>query len=615
MPASRPPSRKPAPKAPPPPEPGVRAEPQGVGEGLETTDPGGPSPGVLAKARRETGEHPPVKPGAGDATLVYDKNKGRARTAASESPRLVVIAGPRKGTEHTLVEELTTIGRGSDNVLVIPDISVSRQHSRLEKQGERWVVLDQGSGNGTRVNGKSIDRFPLQSGDEIEMGDTRLKFVEPGGVLVKGGTAKPAVFDAPGVTSNKKPPSQSAFKRRAPIYLALVAALAIVFAAGMVRKKRMAEAAAALAAQRDESREFAQKRFQEGVALLKAGKWVEARDKLKIAAELDSQDPEIARYLESAQNEAPRSQQLASARAALQRKDYAGARDALAGVPDDSALAESAHELSQELRAALDGAVREARARVESGDASAAQALLDPVLAAEPSRPDALAVKEAITGQKRAAAPPPARRRERPVQIATAQAAPEVQGILEAYLAGDIGAALERARQAHGPRGERLFEDLKTFDAAYKDGLAMQQAKRTADALRALDQAAAADRGISQGRNGRLGREVKKALSALHTQLAVAQEGSDDELPQAAAHLRAAVQNDPGNDGAQSQLRQIADRAKEIYLRGYVAKDEDVEAARRAFKLVIATLPASDETAQKAKHWLDKLDGKVSKDE
>jgi hypothetical protein len=608
MPAAKPPPRKPAP------EPVSDAR-----DGVERTDPGGPALELLAKARRDkvdTSDAAPVKPGPGDATLVYDKNKGRPRGPADEAPRLMVTAGPRKGTEHALVEELTTIGRGEGNVLVIPDISVSRQHSRLEKQAGRWVVLDQGSGNGTRVNGKPIDRYPLQHGDEIEMGDTKLKFVEPGGVLVKGAKAfAPPRFgsDAAEITGSKTP-AKSALKNRVPLYLAIGAALCIVFAAGLVKKKRQEAADAAAAAQGAESREFAQKRFQEGVALLKQGKWVEARDKLKIAAELDAQDPEIARYLESAQNEAPRAQQLAVAKAALQRRDYAGARAALASVPDDSALAESAHELSQQLRAALDGAVREAKARAESGDASAAQELLDPVLAAEPSRADALAVKEAIAGQKRAASEP-SRRRERTEPAPAPAPAPDVQSILEAYLAGDIGAALERAGQASSPRGQRLLEDLKAFDAAYKDGLAKQQAKRTAEALRALDQAAAADRSIAQGKDGRLGREVHKALSSLHTQLGNAAAGTDDGLPQAAAHLRAAVQNDPANEGAQAELRQIGDRCKDIYLRGYVAKDQDVEAARKSFKLVIATLPPNDETAQKAKRWLDKLDGKVSKDE
>ena len=604
MPAAKTPQRKP--KTVPPAE---RVEGPGLaGEHIgDVTDPGGPAPDVLAAARAEA----PVQPGPGDATLVYDKNKGRPKGA--EAPRLVVTAGPRKGAEHALVDALTTIGRGEGNVLVIPDISVSRQHSRVERQGERWVVCDQGSGNGTRVNGKSIERYPLQHGDEIEMGDTRVRFMEPGGVVVKGAKA-PKAAEEPEVTSNKAPAaSKGALKKRAPLYGAIVVALLILFAAGLIRKKRQEQADAEAAAQGAESREFAQKRFQEGVELLKAGKWVEARDKLKIASELDAQDPEIARYLESAEAEAPRAQQLANARAALARRDYAGARGALAGVPDDSALSGGAHELAQQIKDAVDAAVREAKARVESGDPAAAKDLIEPVLAAEPSRPDALAVREAIAGQKRAASAE--RRREKPPAPAAQQAqqpAPDVQSVLEAYLAGDIGAAIERAQAGSSPRAERMLEDLKTFDAAYKEGLAKKQAGRAADAVRALEQAASADRNIAGGKDGRLGREVRKALSALHTQLAAGLLGGDDTLPQAAAHLRAAVQDDPANDAAQSQLRQISDKAKEIYLRGYVAKDDDAETARKAFKLVIATLPPSDETAQKAKHWLDKLDGKVS---
>ena len=613
MPARKPPPRDLAPNVP---EPAG----SGLGDGREGTDPGGPAPEVLRQARRDSGapivngDTAAVQPG--EATLVYDKKKGRAR--ATDAPRLMVTAGPRKGTEHALADELTTIGRGEGNVLVIPDISVSRLHSRVEKQADRWVVLDQGSGNGTRVNGTAVTRYPLRHGDEIEMGDTRLKFVEPGGVLVKGAStpASPRLPAEPeGAGHQPLLAEKNALKRHAPLYGAILVGLVIVFAAGLVRRQRVLRREAEAAAQGDESREFAQKRFQEGVLLLKAGKWVEARDKLKIAAELDPHDPEIGRYLESAEAEAPRAQQLASARAALARKDYAGARGGLSGVPDESALAESAHELSQQLRGALDTAVREAKSRAEAGDAAGAQELLDPVLLAEPSRADALAVKDAIAGQRRPV-PSPSLRRERTRTAAVApRVAPEVQGILEAYLAGDLGAALERAQSARSPRGERLLADLKTFDAAWQDGLAKQQAKRTAEALRALEQAASVDRNIAQGKDGRLGHQVHKALSALHTQLGAAQAGTDEGLPQAAAHLRSAVQNDAGNEAAQAQLRQIGDRCKEIYLRGYVAKDEDAEAARKAFKLVVETLPPSDETAQKAKRWLDKLDGKVSNQE
>ena len=452
----------------------------------------------MARARARLQQR---KPPVGDATVVYDRSKGR-RPAGAEPPRLVVTAGPGRGTEHVLLDDRTTIGRSPDSVLVIPDISVSRRHARLERQGERWVVLDQGSGNGTLVNGRRVDRHPLQHGDEIGMGDTRVQFVEPGGVLVRGTASSPAArADAP----------RSGLRRRGPLYGAILCALAIVLAAGLVRRRQRLRIEAE-EEQGDESRAFARKRFQEGVALIRQGKWVEARDRLKIAAQLDDQDPEIRRSLESAESEAPRARQLSAARLALLRRDYAGARTALSGIPDGSALAESARELSLLLQAGLDSEVRQARA---------------------------LAVKAAIARQRRA--------------------------------------ALERRRKK---------------------------------AARPAAEPPEAARGIPQEEESRPGPEERKALSAMHYATGAAQAESDETLPAAAAHLRTAVENDPGNDAAQALLRHIQERCKEIYLRGYAAKDQDADAARRAFELVLQTLPDSDETAQKARRWLDKLDGK-----
>ena len=617
MPSTKPPPRKPA-------------KPESNGRN-ENTDPGGPSAEILAEARLATVDSPPEAAGPGDATLVYDRNKGRAK--GQGNTLLVAVAGPRTGSEFPLSEARTTIGRGSENTIVIPDISVSRQHVVLELEGERWTLLDQGSGNGTKVNGRQVDRHPLVSGDEIAMGDTVVQFVEPGGVAVRGGkrtpmpspALKPAApqppragqglgDDRPEVTSNKAAP----LKTRAPIYLAVLGVLMLFIGAGLYRRAQRARADAEAAHQGDESRALAGQRFQEGVALLKQSRWMEARDKLHVASELSPGDPEIGRYLERAEAEAPRAQALLQAKAALQRKDYAAARTAIEGVPDDSALVETAHDLAQQIKGALDQAVREARLRVEAGDASAASELIEPVLAAEPARADALAVKDAVAGQKRSAGSSTPRRER---SAAAAQPKAESQGassgpILDAYLSGDIGAAIERAEAGQGdPVAARMLGQLRQVDNTYKDGLAKIAAKKPTEAIKALEQAERADHSLAQSKDSRLGHEVRKALGNLHYQLGIASVQTDEGLPQAAIHLRAAVAADPANDLAQQQLAQVIGRAKELYLRGYVAKDNDSETARHAFKLVTETLPATDETAQKAKRWLDKIDGKGPKED
>jgi hypothetical protein len=146
---------------------------------------------------------------------------------------------------------------------------------------------------------------------------------------------------------------------------------------------------------------LAQRRFREGVALVRLGRWRAARDPLEAAAGLDAHDPTIARYLARASAEAPREQHLEQALAALQRRDFAAAKRALGGIPEDSLLAGEAQELEDELRSGMDAAVREARARAEASDAASAVALLAPVLAADPGRADALAVREAMSPRKR----------------------------------------------------------------------------------------------------------------------------------------------------------------------------------------------------------------------
>lgn len=65
-----------------------------------------------------------------------------------------------------------TIGRSTDNLLVLDDPAVSRHHARIQARGGALVLTDLGSTNGTRVNGSSIREVVLGEGDDIAIGDT-----------------------------------------------------------------------------------------------------------------------------------------------------------------------------------------------------------------------------------------------------------------------------------------------------------------------------------------------------------------------------------------------------------------------------------------------------------
>ena len=85
-------------------------------------------------------------------------------------------ASTETGVRSHLIAAMTTIGRHPESNLVLADPNVSRNHAEIRPQGERYVVVDLGSTNGTRVNGVRVDQQVLQDGDDVAFGNTRMRF-------------------------------------------------------------------------------------------------------------------------------------------------------------------------------------------------------------------------------------------------------------------------------------------------------------------------------------------------------------------------------------------------------------------------------------------------------
>ncbi|MES2571558.1 MAG: FHA domain-containing protein [Verrucomicrobiota bacterium] len=78
-------------------------------------------------------------------------------------------------TEYSfdLTEELVTVGRISENMLELQDISVSSYHAELSASEGDYILKDIGSTNGTRLNGKAVapdEEHPLRDGDTVMFG-------------------------------------------------------------------------------------------------------------------------------------------------------------------------------------------------------------------------------------------------------------------------------------------------------------------------------------------------------------------------------------------------------------------------------------------------------------
>jgi hypothetical protein len=434
---------------------------------------------VPSELRTDAG-NPPMH--RADATVVQGLPLPQPQPASTGSsangrvPHLVLLSGAEKGKQLWFNEGATTIGRARDNAVVIAEVAVSRHHARIERDAEGLVLRDERSGNGTRVNGRKTDSRALRDGDVVQVGATRLRFVDPG----------------------RRRPTKA-------LWVAAALALIVCMAAG--------------------ARTLAQRRHQEPEAVAAAAPATAPLEEPRHAG--------VARAPVAQLGAEPRHVEVAPAPVAQ-----------IGGEPRHVEVAPAPIAAGDESRHA-DAA---ASARVHSA-ASAVHAS-----AARPKSKKAL--------------PKPA-------------------------LAKDL------APVAPEPGGAERFEQAR------REGLARLAENKIPEALRAFEEA----------RREKPTAELAKIIASLHVRIGTSLSSSEAGLPAAAAEFHAALDDEPQNPQALRALQQIEAQCRDVYLRGYIAKEEDPAAARTAFRIVISALPPADQTAQKARHWLEKLDGKAPIDD
>jgi len=90
---------------------------------------------------------------------------------------LVVVRGPNAGSRFLLDRPETSVGRHADADIFLDDVTVSRRHASLRQSPTGIVVQDNGSLNGSYVNGDRVDERVLVSGDEVQIGRFKLLYV------------------------------------------------------------------------------------------------------------------------------------------------------------------------------------------------------------------------------------------------------------------------------------------------------------------------------------------------------------------------------------------------------------------------------------------------------
>ncbi len=92
---------------------------------------------------------------------------------------LTILTGNRAGTNFPLdARRKSSIGRGTDCHIMLPDALCSRVHATLSCEGDGWIIRDCDSRNGTLVNGQKIDEATIMDGHTIRVGSTEFEFHE-----------------------------------------------------------------------------------------------------------------------------------------------------------------------------------------------------------------------------------------------------------------------------------------------------------------------------------------------------------------------------------------------------------------------------------------------------
>ncbi|MGQ9696846.1 MAG: FHA domain-containing protein [Armatimonadota bacterium] len=89
--------------------------------------------------------------------------------------RLVGTSGPSAGMSIVVEKSVTSVGREPGRDLVLPDPTVSRRHATLRQEAGRIQVVDEGSSNGTFVNGQRVSSAYAGPGDEIRFGSSTFR--------------------------------------------------------------------------------------------------------------------------------------------------------------------------------------------------------------------------------------------------------------------------------------------------------------------------------------------------------------------------------------------------------------------------------------------------------
>lgn len=146
---------------------------------------------VVEPAKAEAAAPQAVTPAASKA----EEPKADAPAARAGRTPLATLEiraeGPFKGMKFDLHAALTNIGRGEHNDIAIRDESISDSHAKIQKRGDGWWIVDQGSTNGTYVGGRRVQgEQKLEGSPDLRFGGIKMTFRPAAQAAAEGGSTR-----------------------------------------------------------------------------------------------------------------------------------------------------------------------------------------------------------------------------------------------------------------------------------------------------------------------------------------------------------------------------------------------------------------------------------------
>lgn len=86
----------------------------------------------------------------------------------------IVVKGLEDGVTQPFSEDRITVGRRTDNQVILDGDNISRNHMAVERRDGKYFVSDIGSANGTYLNEEQVELAELNDGDRLRIGNFTL---------------------------------------------------------------------------------------------------------------------------------------------------------------------------------------------------------------------------------------------------------------------------------------------------------------------------------------------------------------------------------------------------------------------------------------------------------